>query len=117
MTRDIMENEVTDGEIYHRLHRLSIAIGVTGLFFSIILSLRYSFLFIFGCSSFVVFFCISCIFDAIHYDKKIIWEQSQGEDSTKSEKGKEWNIALAILSSLVSIPIVYYLFLPFLFNW
>ena len=112
-----MENEVNDGEIYHRLHRLSIAIGITGLSLSIILSLVYPFLFIFGCSSLVVFFCISCIFDAIHYDKKIIWEQSRGEDSTKSEKGKEWNISLAILSSLVSIPIVYYLFLPFLFNW
>jgi len=117
MIRGIMENEVNDGEIYHRLHRLSIAIGITGLSLSIILSLSYSFLFLFGCSSFVVFFCISCIFDAIHYDKKIIWEQSRGEDSTKSEKGKEWNIALAILFSLVSIPIVYYLFLPFLFNW
>ena len=112
-----MESEVNDGEIFHRLHRLSIAIGITVLSLSIILSLSVPFLFIFGCSSFVVFFCVSCIFDAIHYDKKIIWEQSRGEDSTKSEKGKEWNISLAILSSLVSIPIVYYLFLPFLFNW
>ena len=92
-----MEGVVNDGEIYHRLHRLSIAIGITGLSLSIILSLSYPFLFIFGCSSFVVFFCISCIFDAIHYDKKIIWEQSRGEDSTKSEKGKEWNISLACL--------------------
>ena len=105
-----MKNGVNDGEIYLRLHRLTIVIGITGLFFSFIFSLLIPFFFIFGCSSFVVFFCISCIFDAVHYDKKIIWEQSRGEDSTKSEKGKEWNIALAILSFLVSIPIVYYCF-------
>jgi len=115
---DSMENELYEGEIFHRFHRLSIYVGFTCLLFSFILSMfSYFPYFIFGCGSFVVFFCVSCIFDAIHYDKKIIYEKSRGEDSTKSEKGKEWNIALFILSFLVSIPIVYYLFLPFLFYW